>query len=166
LDDQGRQLDPWQFTKGRAVVLEGKPVFAIAHPGQPLDFSLTGPATPVVTHRVVSLFERLRLQQEVQFIPARVEGRAEPYFILNVPRIIRCIDDTRCEEVKFWEPRHGVPEKVGQYRNVVSLKVDPAKIGDSRILRPWGWTGSLIVAESLKQAMEDEGITGTRFTEA
>nr|WP_245591959.1 DUF1629 domain-containing protein [Cystobacter fuscus] len=146
--------------------MDGTPVLGIAHAGQPLDFSLTGPGTPVVTPRVVSLFERLSLQQEVQFIPARVEGHTEPYFILNALRVLRCIDEARCEEVRFWEPRHGVPEKVGQYRNVVGLKVDPAKMGDTPISRPWGWSGALIVTEGLKQAMEHEGLTGLRFTDA
>jgi hypothetical protein len=165
LDDQGRQLDVWQFTRGPPLVLEGRPVLGIAHPGQALEFSLTAMGTPVVAQRVVSLFEPLGLQQEAQFIPAQVEGRPEPYFILNALRIIRCIDDDRCEEVRRWEPRHGNPKRVGEYRNVVGLKVDPAKLGDTHVLRPWGWRGTLIVSERVKRAMEQEGITGTKFVE-
>ncbi len=165
LDDQGRRLDPWQFKRGTSITLEGKPILGIAHPGQPLDFSLTELATPVVTQRVVALFERLGLQQEVQSIPAQVEGCTEPYFILNALRVLRCIDEARCEEVKLWEPRHGDPNRVGEYRNVVGMKVDPKKIGDTHILRPWGWRGALIVSEHVKQALEQEGITGTKFIE-
>jgi hypothetical protein len=52
----------------------------------------------------------------VQFLPAQVDGHPEPYFILNPLRVIRCIDDARCEEVQRFTPEDGQPEKVGQYR--------------------------------------------------
>jgi len=146
--------------------LEGRPVLGISHAGVPLDFSLTELATPVVTGRVVSLFEQLELGNEVQFIPALVEGQAEPYFILNVLHVIRCIDDARCEEVGYWTPEDGIPELVGKYEKVRGLKVDPASMGDVSICRPWGWTGAIIITERIKLAMERAGITGTRLREA
>ncbi|MFY0577628.1 imm11 family protein [Cystobacter fuscus] len=90
---------------------------------------------------------------------------AEPYFILNALRIIRCVDEARCEEIAFWEPRHGDPERVGHYRNVAGLKIDPTKVEDANIFRPWGWTVVLIVSERVKLAMEKEGLTGARFIE-
>ncbi len=76
-------------------------------------------------------------KQEVQFLPARVEGQSELYFILNilnVLRTIRCIDDARYEEVLYWHPEDNRPDKAGQYRRV-------------------------------KRAMEGEGITGPEFVE-
>lgn len=164
-DEKGRKSDVWQFTRGAPLELEGRPVLGITYPGPALEFSLTAMGTPVVAQRVVSLFEPLGLQHEVQFISALLEGWAEPYFILNTLRLIRCIDVDRCEEVRLWEPRHGDPKKVGQYRNVVGLRVDPAKIGDTHVLRPWGWRGTLIVSERIKQIMERAGITGTKFVE-
>jgi hypothetical protein len=166
VDEHGRRLDPWQFEKGKVLHLEGRPILGISHPGVPLDFSLTELATPVVTQRVVSLFEQLELGNEVQFIPAQVEGQAESYFILNVLQVIQCIDDSRCETVLYWTPEDGVPELVGRYQNVRGLKVDPARVGDTNICRPWGWTGAIIVTERVKLAMERAGITGTNFTEA
>jgi hypothetical protein len=54
---------------------------------------------------------------------------------------------------------------VGHYKNVRGLKVDPAKIGDAHIFRPWGWLVVLIVSEHIKRALEQEGITGTKFIE-
>ena len=45
------------------------------------------------------------------------------------------------------------------------LRIDPTKVGDAHLFRPWGWTMVLIVSEKLKQALEREGLTGTRFTE-
>ena len=94
-----------------------------------------------------------------------VEGQAEPWFILNALRIIACIDEARCEEVVRWLPEDNRPDKSGEYRNVSGLKVDAEKTGGARIFRPWGWKVVLIVSESIKQALEHERITGTRFVE-
>ncbi|WNG62458.1 hypothetical protein F0U59_04705 [Archangium gephyra] len=120
---------------------------------------------PVVHRRVVSLFERLGLQNEVQFIPVEVDGQTEPWFILNALRVIRCIDDARCDEVFYWGPEDGEPDRIGEYQNVRGLKVDVEKIGNAHIFRPWGWLVVLIVSEYVKQAMEAEGITGIKFLE-
>ncbi len=165
VDENGQEINPWQFGKGRLLDLKGTPRFAQYHPGSALDFSLAGMGIPIVHGRVVSLFEKLGLQQQVQFFPAQVEGQAEPYFILNVLRVIRCIDDARCEEVLYWKPEDRRPDKVGQYRNVAGMRIDPSRVGDAHIFRPWGWLVALIVSERLKQAMEEEKISGTRFTE-
>ncbi|MFY0570620.1 imm11 family protein [Archangium lansingense] len=166
IDDRGQPMDPWQYDRGERLELEGVQLIGVGHPGIALEFSSTELAIPVVSGRVVSIFERLGLLDEVQFIPARVEGQSEPYFILNTLRIIRCIDDSRCEEVLYWQPEDERPDKLGKYRNVVGLKVDPAKVGGANIFRPWGWTVALIVSERVKLAMEADGITGPKFIEA
>jgi hypothetical protein len=101
----------------------------------------------------------------VQFLPVEVENHPGPYFILNTLRTIRCIDDARCEEVQYWRPEDGEPEKVGQYQSVVGLRIDPTKVEGAHIFRPWGWRVALLVSEDVKEALEREGITGTRFTE-
>jgi hypothetical protein len=165
-DERGEELNPWQFKEGRAIELEGTPRFRPDLAGRPLDFTLAGFTIPLVHSRVVSIFDRLGLQNEVQFIAAQVEGQSEPYWILNALRIIRCIDDARCEEVRFWEVRHGAPNRVGEYRNVAGLKVDPLRTEGADIFRPWGWTGALIISERIQMEMERRSVTGPRFIEA
>ncbi|MFY0527178.1 imm11 family protein [Archangium gephyra] len=163
-DDQRELFDTYRFKEGRLLEIE-RPIRLTMKPaGIALEFS-EAMGTPIVHRRVVSLFERLGLQKEVQFIPVEVEGQTEPWFILNALRIIRCIDDARCEEVLYWLPEDNRPDKEGQYRNVAGLKVDPEKIGGAHIFRPWGWKVVLIVSEYVKQAMEAEGITGIKFIE-
>jgi hypothetical protein len=163
-DDERELFDTYRFKEGRFLEIE-RPIRLTMKPaGIALEFS-EAMGTPIVHRRVVSLFERLGLQKEVQFIPVEVEGQMEPWFILNALRIIRCIDDARCEEVLSWQPEDNRPDKVGQYRNVAGLRVDPEKIGDAHIFRPWGWKVVLIVSEYVKQAMEAEGITGIKFLE-
>ena len=166
VDEHGQEVDPWQFDEGRLLDPQGKLVLHQAHPGSALDFSFTTLGIAVVHGRVVSLCERLGLEQQVQFLPVHVEGQSEPFFILNVLRVIRCIDDARCEEVQYRRAEDGNPERVGLYRVVSGMRIDPSKVGDSHLFRPWGWTGALVISERLKHAMEEEGITGTRFIEA
>ncbi|HEX8441053.1 imm11 family protein [Archangium sp.] len=164
VDEHGQQIDPWQFDEGRRLEPQGLIRFPVRPDGVALDFTLDSFSIPVVHGRVIQVFERLDIQ-EAQFLPVQVEGHAGPYFILNALRIIRCIDEGRCEEVRHWTPEHGEPEKVGQYRYVRGMRVDPTKVEGARIFRPWGWTLTLVVSEDLKEALEREGLTGTRFLE-
>lgn len=164
--EQGQKIDPWQFEDGTWLELGCVPRFPLKHPGPPLEFTWAALSIPVVHGRFVQVFERLGLLQEVQFIPAQVEGHPGPYFILNALSVIRCIDDARCEGVLYWKPEDNRPDKQGEYRAVYGLKVDPSKVGGARVFRPWGWRVVLLVSEDVKQALEDAGITGARFTEA
>jgi hypothetical protein len=166
VDERGEKMYPWQFREGRHLELNCTPLFDLGCAGYALDFTLTSFNIPLVTDRVVSLFERLGLLHEVQLLPARVEGHTEPYFILNALRVIRCIDDARCEEVLYWTPEDNRPDKTGEYRDISGLKVDPQLAGDAHIFRPWGWRVVLIVSEPVKLAMEREGLSGPKFTEA
>jgi hypothetical protein len=165
LDERAEEVDPWQFKEGRVLELGCVPRFPLDVRGRPLDYCWAAFSISVVHERVVQLFERLGIQ-DVQFIPAQVEGHEGPYFILNTLRTVRCIDDARCLEVQYWKPEDERPDKVGQYRVVSGMRIDPAKVGDARIFRPWGWSVALVVSEDLKAAMEDAGITGTKFEEA
>ncbi|HZH74559.1 MAG TPA: DUF1629 domain-containing protein [Archangium sp.] len=132
--------------------------------GVELDFSLAGVSIPVVSSRFVQVVERLGLQ-EAQFLPVQVDDHPGPWFILNTLRTLRCIDDARCEEVQYWRPEDGQLEKVGQYRSIMGLRIDPKKVEGVRIFRPWGWSIALLVSEDVKEALEREGLTGLRFTE-
>jgi hypothetical protein len=165
VDAEGHTLNnPWLFRQGQWIESPGSIVFPVKPDGTPLEFTLASSLIPVVDERVVHLFERLGLQ-EVQFIPVTVAGHAGPYFILNSLRSLRCIDDARCLEVEYWKPEDGRPDKEGQYRVVTGMRIDPAKAGDARIFRPWGWDVSLVVSEDLKEALEQADITGTKFEE-
>ncbi len=164
LGAQGQRINPWHLFKGKRLEPQETLRFPVKPDGVELDFSLAGVSIPVVSSRVVQVVERLGLQ-EVQFLPVQVENHPGPHFILNALRLIRCIDDARCEEVRHWKPEHGEPEKVGQYRSVAGLRIDPTQVEGAHLFRPWGWTLALLVSEDVKEALEREGLTGTRFTE-
>jgi hypothetical protein len=164
VDEQGEEIDPWQFKDGTILELGCRPCFPLDIPGNPLDFCWAAFSIPVVHARFVELFEGLGVDG-VQFIPAQVQGHPGPWYILNALHILRCIDDARCDQVQYWKAEDGRPEKLGEYRAVYGLRIDATKVGDARIFRPWGWRVALIVTEELKRAIESAGLTGTRFVE-
>jgi hypothetical protein len=163
IDSQGRKVFDWDFTKGTPVKVAGRLKIPIQSAGKPLDFSEAGTLIPVVHVKVASMLSSLA-PDDVQLIPAEIEGQPEQYLILVATRLIRCIDEA-ASMVSFWKPEHGVPEKAGQYMGVDRLRIDKAKVGKTRVFRPEGWEVALIVSEEIKNAMESLGTTGTRFTE-
>jgi hypothetical protein len=164
-DLQGQEVeDPWAFTDGVPIPDPGRLKLPIDVPGRELDFSLAGFAAPVVHARVASVFSEIA-PNDVQLFPVEIQGHPGQFFILVATRLIRCIDDAACRQVEFWTPEDGQPEKVGEYRDIWGMKIDPVKVGDARVFRPWGWSVSLIVREDIKDALERLGATGTKFKE-
>lgn len=166
-DERGERLsNPWQYTNGQRLDVSNTtipPTFQIAQPaGTPLEFNISGLGIPVVPERVVRIFERLGTK-DVQFLPAKIDSHPGPWFILNVTRVVRCIDDTRCSEVMYWKPEDGQPKKVGTYRAVYDMRIDPTKAEGARIFRTWGWLVAIVVSQDIKEALEQEHVTGTKF---
>jgi len=165
-DSRGQEVDdPWQFKAGCPVQVEARLKSPIYHSGSPLDFTLTDVGgAPIVHKRVASIFAELA-PDDVQLLAVDVDGQSEPYCILVATRLIRCIDDTASEEVGYWTPEDGRPEKVGKYRGVSGMRIDPTKVGGAKVFRTWGWTIALVVSEDLKEALERAGVTGAKFEE-
>jgi hypothetical protein len=164
-DPQGREVDdPWLFTEGRPIPDPGRLRVPMVHPGKPLDFTLAGLAIPLVHGRVADLLAQLA-PEDVQLFPVDVEGQSEPFRIFVATKLLRCINDAACKEVEIWTPEDGRPEKVGQYRDVYGMRLDPSKVGAAKVFRTWGWSVALIVGEEIKEAIERMGATGVAFTE-
>ncbi|WP_434384671.1 imm11 family protein [Melittangium boletus] len=115
-----------------------------------------------MSERVARVFRDMA-PEDVQLFPVDVEGQSTPYFLLNVARTVRCIDDAACEEVRRWTAEDGRPDRVGEYRVVAGLRIDPSAVGDARVFRPWGWSAPILVEASVKDALERTGIVGGRF---
>ncbi|ATB42785.1 hypothetical protein CYFUS_008264 [Cystobacter fuscus] len=165
VDQQGQEIRTWQFVRGDPAHVEGRIRIPIYVPGRPLDFSLLAGATiPVVHARVAAMFAELA-PGDVQLIPVEVDGQSEPYVLLNITRVVKCIDDEASDEVRHWEPEDGRPDETGQYRSVIGMRIDPSKVGDARVFRTWGWSPAIIISEDIKQALERMGATGAKFKE-
>ena len=162
----GQEIDDiWRYSAGRPVKSSEELRIPIYRPGKPLDFSTAGAGrTPVVSERTASVFRELS-PDDVQLFEARVEGQAEPYYVLNVARQLRCIDDAACEEVQHYTPEGVQAHRAGEYRSVSGLRIDKSKVGDTRVFRLLGWYPPIIIDEELKEALERTGIVGGRFDE-
>ncbi|WP_181791154.1 imm11 family protein [Myxococcus llanfairpwllgwyngyllgogerychwyrndrobwllllantysiliogogogochensis] len=162
----GRKMNSvWFFTSGAAVPHRGRLKLTAEPPGRPLDFSLAGAGlTPIVHASVAAIFRELA-PDDVQLIPVEVEREPESFFILVATRLVRCLDETACAEVSHYTAEDGPPERVGHYRTVRGLRIDPVKTEGARVLRTWGWPVSLIVSEGIKEALEHAGVSGVRFAE-
>jgi len=163
IDGHGHQVHDWDFKRGMPVHVEGRLKIPVEVPGRPLDFSEAGLSIPVIHVKVASLLSELAAG-DVQLIPADIEGQPDQYLVLVATRLIRCIDE-QASEVSFWTPEHGVPSKVGQYMGVDRLRIDKTRVGNAQVFRLEGWSGTLVVSEEIKNALERMNATGTWFEE-
>lgn len=164
VDEHGQEVDPWQFTKGHPVQVQSRLRVPLETKGNPLDFTLAGLDTPVVHVKVASIFAEMA-PNDVQLIPIDVEGQPEQFSILVATKLIQCIDEKASEEVRRWKPEDGRPDKVGKYRVVAGMRIDPSRVDDAQVFRTWGWSIALIVSAKIKEALERLKATGTRFKE-
>lgn len=165
MDGNGQELWHGHLTEGLPMSVRGPLRIGLYVPGRALDFSTTALNVPIIHGKVKELLGQLGLDGQIQLFPIAVEGQAEPYYLSNLLRVVRCIDDARCEEVAYRTVEDGYEDRIGEYRNVVGMRIDPSKVGDAEIFRPWGWQTNIIVSERVKQAMEESGVSGARFTE-
>jgi hypothetical protein len=165
LDAHGKKVGPRLYLNAVPLRFDGRLRVPILHPGSPLDFSFADSrAFPVVTEKVASTLKELA-PDDVQLYPVEVDSRPEPYFLVNVARLVKCIDDETSEEVLYWKPEDNRPDLLGQYRSVGGMRIDPSKVGDAKVFRPWGYDAALLVSEDVKEALERTGATGLEFTE-
>ncbi|HYO66140.1 MAG TPA: DUF1629 domain-containing protein, partial [Archangium sp.] len=150
LDAQGQPVGARLYLNETPIRFDGRLRVPILHPGSPLDFSLADSGDfPVVTEKVASTLAELA-PDDVQLYAADVDTRPEPYFLVNVARQVKCIDDESSEEVLYWTPEDDRPDKLGQYRAVYGMRIDPTKVGDAKVFRPRGFPRALLVAEDVK----------------
>jgi len=164
LNKQGQEVaPPYLFRAGRPIRDKSSLTVPILEPGKPLDFSTAGTgAAPVVHVKVASIFAELA-PDDVQLIPVNIQGYLDQYLILVATKLIRCIDDKASEEVRYWKPEHGQPERVGEYKAVSGLRIDASKVGGAKVFRTWGWDLALIVSEDIKKTLERVKATGLKF---
>ncbi|RKG56692.1 hypothetical protein D7X30_21275 [Corallococcus sp. AB011P] len=164
-DSAGKEIDDiWQFKHGKRVEVHERLRIPVNKPGEPLDIEFAGAGgTPIVGARVASVFREMA-PDDVQLFPVDVEGESNPYFVLNVARTIRCIDDAASDEVQI-RTAEEFTDRIGQYFSVIGLKIDKSKVDDARVFRTWGWGPPIIVDEEIKDALEATGISGGKFDE-
>jgi len=160
-DAQGNMVDPRLFTAGRNFDSPIGLSMPIYRSGISQGFSFAALEMPVVMREVGDLIDRVAPGQ-VQRIPVIVDDQEREFEILNVTRTIKCIDEQR-SNITYWTTEDDRPDRVGQYRMIISMQIDPDLVGESDIFRPVGWKIRLIVSERLRGVLEDMSVRGIIF---
>ena len=163
VDTEGNILYRWFFSEGIALNVNEPIIIPVMEPGRPLDYTECGVGYPLLHVRVVDILNRLGVK-DVQYFPVTVVGHPPEYVIMNVTRLISCIDESRCSRVVRWTEADGFPDRVGDFSVIEGLRIDPAKVGDAPIFRPERWK-VLIIASDIKDAFDRENVTGAIYLE-
>jgi hypothetical protein len=123
MDGNGQELWHGHLTEGLPISVRGPLRIGLYVPGRALDFSTTALNVPIIHGKVKELLGQLGLDGQIQLFPIAVEVQAESYYLLNLLRVVRCIDDARCEEVAYRTVEDGYEDRIGEYRNVVGMRI-------------------------------------------
>jgi hypothetical protein len=129
--------------------------------GRALDFCTTSFNVPVVTTSLGTAMSRVAAS-DLQRIDVDIDNQTG-FEVLNALRIARCLDEARSVFTK-WTKRDHRADLVGQYREVLALRVRPDDVPPgAHVFRVWGWTVPLVVSEAVRHVMETHGCLGARF---
>jgi hypothetical protein len=119
----------------------------VSRPGRRFGLMFGTGFMPVVDGGVAELF-RSHAGEDVELIPASLQGFEEPYWIVNALRCVDCIDEYRTMGTRYTRdsPR---PDKEGHYDNVRDLVLRKEAIEGLNVLRPDRFTSALIVSNRL-----------------
>jgi hypothetical protein len=144
---------PFSGAALRAVVFQS---------GDPLPFALSSFGVPIVQVAVAEAMARVA-GQDVQRLPVEVLG-GKGFEALNLLRVVDCFDQRRSEFVK-WTAQDHRADLAGQYRMVTRLRLEPEAVPpDAHAFRIKGWVIAIIVSERVKEAMEEVGCLGAKFS--
>jgi hypothetical protein len=165
IGQSGREIDPRLFTYGRPYDGDIPMAVAVSHPGRIVEFNFADFDMPVVSNPVARMLVRLN-PADVELLPVTVEGMEEGACIVNVISRCVCLDEGKSEILR-WSEEDARPDKVGQYRMVTRLTIDPKKPQNHDIFRIDGWRIALIVSERLREfigQVPNSGVRAERVT--
>jgi hypothetical protein len=141
--------------------LAGPLTVDVSRVGRALDFSLTSFAVPIASAAIASEIARIP-GPDLQCFPVKIGGQLG-FEVLNVIRVVDCLDESRSEFIK-WTEHDQRPDRLGRYRQVTRLHLDRARIPvDAHVFRVKGWLIAMIVSGAVKEAMERVGCLGAKF---
>lgn len=161
LDPSGNEVDPRLFTQGVPVGSQPLLELPLRRNGDEVGFNFCD-FDMVVTPAVLNAELETLVGTAIQRIPVMVEGRRDEFEILNICELVPCLDESRSLFTK-WSDADGRPEKIGQFRMIAKLKIDPVVAECHQIFRVAGWPIALIVSEKVKNLFEARKVSGIRY---
>lgn len=158
--DAKEEIDARLFRYGQPYTGPSPIRIPILKDGTAVAFSLAAFDMPVVSDAVRKAVGAIT-SQGYDLFPVAVDSRKDAYWILNVNTAIACVDEAR-SEVQKWAASDGRPDRIGAYRSIVNLKIDPSRsCGD--IFRVKGWEVALVVSDNIRHALEGISNLGIIF---
>jgi|SRR5581483_5158008 len=159
--EDGEEIDAREFIS--AVPYRGpRPrIVPIDEGGKRVAFNLAAFDMPVVSREVADAIERLS-PGVCEHFPVLIDSHIDGYEILNVLPACRCVDENRTL-IERWTEEDGRPDKVGQYRTMLNLTIDPTRVSGRDIFRVAGWEIALIVSGRLRRDLEQIKRLGLEF---
>ena len=159
----GTVVKSWAFKRCKPFPIPTEELrVPITKPGAMADAAFGAFDLLYLSPRMASALEAVAAS-DIQFVRVVADPSLEELFIANAVREITCIDEKRSTFTKWAVGNDVRPDKAGQYRNFVDLRIDPSLTEGADIFRPWGWHVALIVSERVKNAVEAVGARGTVF---
>lgn len=128
--------------------------------GLEMDFTFTECyRVPVVSLKVKKALEDFH---GLSFVPVRINGKicSTDYFILIVNDVVQCVDEKRSEFQKFEENDPVRPDKSGEYRAFMRLRIDEKSVGEKDVFRLKGFEIAVVISERVKSKLDFIGATG------
>lgn len=159
----GQSVDPRRFTCCESFGPIDEPIhLVVKSQGDDVDFHFGSFDMPVLERQLGERMAAFAVGQ-LELVPALVEGSSKEVVIANALASVDCLDEARTVGEK-WLADAGRPDKLGQYRTIVHLRVDPARI-DADIFRVQGWKVALVVSDRLANETGLSGMPGIRLLE-
>ncbi|MBN9360419.1 MULTISPECIES: DUF1629 domain-containing protein [unclassified Devosia] len=150
-DEAGQAIDARAFTEGRSYTGPRPRELAVLQQGLELDFSFGPFDMPVVRREIGATFESL-CGLSVERFPVHIAG-VPGFEVLNVASALDCFDYAN-SVYTLWPEGGKRPEKAGELRMVLELRIDPERVGNAHLFRVDGWPIALIASSSLKERLE------------
>jgi Immunity protein family (Imm11) len=157
----GNEIDAREFAYGRSYTGPLPVNVPVQCDGRKVQFNLAAFDMPVVSEEIAHLVAKIACA-EVECFPVTIGGAIPGYAILNAVCREACVDESRSEILR-WNPEDGRPDKVGRYRMVSNLTIDPARAQNRHLFRVEDWEVALIVSDKVKEALEDIPNLGVVF---
>lgn len=165
IDQHGNRIKGEVFRVAQHVEVETPLFIPIRRLGDRLDWTFADFDMPVLSKSTAEVLSEI-LGSKSHMYEAHVEGCDEgcdeAYYIFNASSCVSCVDERKSEFIK-WTPEDGIPSKVGLYRQMSRLIVDPNQIRGEDIFRVKGWRIALIASEVVKERFEQHNVTGISY---
>lgn len=162
--NDGEELDPREFCYGQRYVGRAPREVAIESGNVPVAFQLGAFDMPVVSVGVADILES-NAENNIERFTVSVRGTDSAIReIVNAIHSVDCVDEEN-SVLRRWTPEDGRPDKVGQFREISRLKIDPSRVGGHGIFRIKGSLIKLIVSEKVMLALSAVPDLGVVFHE-